>query len=182
MKKTTLSSLLLVMGWLSVQSIFAAEPPVGVSVAEGMSRMPSPLNIVNWKQDSIEYYRLMFDPTAVGANLPAVSVSGGTAFGFKGYLTEPAEINGECELNLAAVIAAERLGLTMTNLYGYNWVQMGENWFNSSAGIYRLRPVDSAGILDGGIYGVWPMALGYMFADLHGGDQPLRGGQLDRAD
>ena len=153
----------------------AAEPPVGVPVMEGMHRLPNPLDIPNWRQDTIDDYQLLFDPNATGRNLPAVAVSGGTAFGIKGYLTTNApEISGEAECNLGALVGAERLGLSMTNLYGYNWVQMGKNWFNSSAGIYRLRPGDSAGILDGGIYGIWPMALGYMFADLHTDDPVIR--------
>lgn len=139
---------------LTVGRAIASEPLVAVSIADGMHRLPNPLHLINWKQDATDYYRMIFDPNATGACFPAVAVSGGTAFGFKGYLSEPAEISGECELNLSAVIAAEGLGLSMTNLYGYNWVQMGKNWFNSNAGFYRLRPWDSGGQLDGGIYGV----------------------------
>ncbi len=168
---------------LAAGLVFAAEPPVAVPVAEPMHPLPNPLDMVNWKQNSADYYRMLFDPHAVGRNLPAVAVSSnGTAFGINGYLvTNAPEINGEAENNLGALVGAELLGLNMKSLYGFNWDLMGANWFSSSAGMYVLRPSQSAGQLNGGIYGIWPMALGYMYGSLHSADPVIRSQMLSQS-
>ncbi len=160
----------------------AMETQVDIPLVTQMNRLPSPLNIPNWKQDALDYSQFIFDPTVTGTNMPVVNVVG-QDFAFPGYL-QPFGVNGrtstdvtstEAMTSVAPVIAAEMLGMDMKTYKGLNWVQSCKRWFNSGAGFRGLysdgpNQSGSGGYLDPGIYGYWPMAIGMMLTDRHRND------------
>ena len=168
-------------GVLAVTLASAMEPQVNVPLVTQMNRLPSPLNIPNWKQDALDYSQFIFDRTVTGSNMPAVQVSG-QDFAFPGYLypygpyrASNDVYNTEAMTSVAPVIAAELLGMDMTTYKGLNWVQSCKRWFDPGFGphgLYRDGPSQTGGggLLNGGGYGYWPMALGMMLTDRHRSD------------
>ncbi|MCX6877464.1 MAG: PA14 domain-containing protein [Verrucomicrobia bacterium] len=160
----------------------AMETQVDIPLVTQMNRLPSPLNIPNWKQDALDYSQFIFDPTVTGTNMPVVNVVG-QDFAFPGYL-QPFGENGrtstdvnstEAMTSVAPVIAAELLGMDMKTYKGLNWVRSCKRWFNPGAGyrgLYSDGPNQSGsgGYLDPGIYGYWPMAIGMMLTARHRDD------------
>ena len=174
--------------WFAAASVVACgvaaamETQVDIPLVTQMNRLPSPLNIPNWKQDALDYSQFIFDPTVTGTNIPVVNVVG-QDFAFPGYL-QPFGVNGrtstdvtstEAMTSVAPVIAAELLGMDMKTYKGLNWVQSCKRWFNPGAGFRGLysdgpNQSGSGGYLDPGIYGYWPMAIGMMLTDRHRND------------
>ena len=160
----------------------AMEPQLDIPLVTKMNRLPSPLNIPNWKQDALNYSQFIFDPTVTGSNMPVVNVVG-QDFALPGYL-QPLGVNGrtsndvnstEAMTSVAPVIAAEMLGMDMTTYKGLNWMQSCKRWFDPGCGahgLYRDGPNQSGGggYLNPAIYGYWPMAIGMMLTDRHRND------------
>jgi len=160
----------------------AMETQVDIPLVTQMNRLPSPLNIPNWKQDALDYSQFIFDPAVTGTNMPVVNVVG-QDFAFPGYL-QPLGVNGrtstdvtstEAMTSVAPVIAAELLGMDMKTYKGLNWVQSCKRWFNPGAGLCGLysdgpNQSGSGGYLNPAIYGHWPMAIGMMLTDRHRND------------
>ena len=133
----------------------AMEPQLDIPLVTKMNRLPSPLNIPNWKQDALNYSQFIFDPTVTGSNMPVVNVVG-QDFALPGYL-QPLGVNGrtsndvnstEAMTSVAPVIAAEMLGMDMTTYKGLNWVQSCKRWFDPGCGahgLYRDGPNQSGG-------------------------------------
>jgi hypothetical protein len=145
---------------------------------DSMPRIPQPLRIIDWKQTARDYYRLVFDPAAIGPNLPAVDVAADrTCFGFPAYLTpgrKPNPRGGEAITCLAGVVGAQLVGLDMKTYQGVDWAQACNHWFDSADGVYQDRIGQSGGIVSHVIYGYWPLALGVMLADANRDDPDYR--------
>jgi hypothetical protein len=140
-----------------------AEPQVSIPWVEQMPRVPDPLHVIDWRQTAVDYYRVVFNPAAAGANLPAVDVSPDkTSFAFPAYLTpgrKRAVSGGEAITCLGGMAGAQLVGLDMHRLYGIDWAADGKRWFEPKAGIFRDHIGQRSGIVSHVIYGYWPLAL-----------------------
>lgn len=156
----------------------AAEPQVSIPWVEQMPRVPRPLHVIDWKQAAADYYRLVFDPAAKGANLPAVDVSAdGSSFAFPAYLSprrKHAADTGEAITCIGGVAGAQLVGLDMRRLHDVNWEADCKRWFDPRAGIFRDHIGQRGGIVSHVIYGYWPMTLGVMISDLNRDDPGYR--------
>jgi hypothetical protein len=159
-------------------SAIAAEPQIDIPWVAKMPRLPQPLHVIDWKQTAADYYRLAFDPSANGRNLPAVDVSGDRKhFGCPAYLTpgrKPAVNNGEAITCLAGVAGAQLVGLDMRAYQGVDWAADCRRWFDEVDGVYQDRIGQRGGNVSHVIYGYWPLTLGAMITDLNREDPEYR--------
>lgn len=147
--------------------IVADEPQVVSARVERMPRLPRPLNLIDWREASRRYYRLVFDPRAEGPGLPAVTLSAdGKHFGFDPYLTpdRKRDPRGEAHACVLGVVGASLVGLDMTALHGIDWATPTIEWFDTQTGIWSNRP-GSGRAIGHVVYEYWPLVIGTLMAD-----------------
>ena len=156
---------------LAGSTAMAAQTQIDIPWVDKMPRLPKPLHVIDWKQAAADYYRLVFDPSAIGRNLPAVEVSVDRAgFAFPAYLTpgrKPSVNGGEAIACLAGVAGAQLMGLDMKTYQDVNWVQGCKRWFDDTDGIYQDHVGQRGGVISHVVYGYWPLALGVILGDVN---------------
>lgn len=100
-----------------------------------MPNLPEPFSMRDWEQVARDYDAFYFNLSKTGTYLPLTTIDtnnwGGTTrdvFKSPAYVGQP---TGDEAINtMAAVLSATLVGINKSDQYGYNWVEMCENWFN----------------------------------------------------
>lgn len=182
-RPATLIALLAFYAW-PCRGAHAAEPQIAVARVEQMPRVPEPLHLIDWKKTAREYYTVLFNPQLKGPGLPAVNLSDDRKhFGFDSYLVaqRSRRPTGEAQACLVPVVGANMLGLDMAHLYGMNWIDPTEEWFDPQTGIWANRPHSGRKIAHV-IYEYWPLAIGTLLADAFPKDERFNAHLIQQAD
>ncbi|REE78653.1 hypothetical protein A8990_12550 [Paenibacillus taihuensis] len=147
-----------------------------------MPNIPSPFEMRDWKQASIDYDALVFDFEAKGDFLPLIwwdTTQHNTpraTFGLPSYVGFEKKGNGHEAINcVTAVLGATLSGIDKSSQNGHNWVEMCESYFNTDNGEQLF--LNRTGERSGGSfwYEIYPHLLAYGLAYYYPGV-----GRLDR--
>ena len=159
---------------------------VAIHRVDSMPDMPESYQMIDWKQKARDFDRFVFDWNNKSQTGPLIWLDNAhrnidqTTFGLYTAINDirqgPKANHGEFHesLNsLAAVLGAGLVGIDKTNLDGYNYVKMLQNYFNSDTGwnIVMNNTTSSVGMEGGGYgrdwwYDVLPNALYYAVCDV----------------
>ncbi|MCF6269114.1 MAG: T9SS type A sorting domain-containing protein [Melioribacteraceae bacterium] len=127
---------------------------IDIARVELMPNIPSPYEMLDWKQITIGYDSLLFDLNAVGQYLPLAFINTNTinypahnSFGLHSYVGTNYPQNGEAINIIPAVVGATLTGVDKSNQFGKNWVLMSEEYFNNrpSEDVYLNSPNSTSG-------------------------------------
>jgi Concanavalin A-like lectin/glucanases superfamily len=135
-----------VVGLLALSEAVVSQQ-IHVPTIDNMPAFPKPYQMRDWKRVAIGYDSMAFNPNLRGTYLPLVLTPLGPvnypqdpAFGMYTAVGPTASTGTAEAINcIPAVVGASLVGVDKTNQFGYNWVKMCEQWFNSANGqdIYK---------------------------------------------
>lgn len=132
--------------------IFAQQ--INIPRVEQMPNIPSPYEMLDWKQITIGYDSLLFDLNAVGQYLPLAFINTNTinypahnSFGLHSYVGTNYPQNGEAVNIIPAVVGATLAGIDKSDQFNKNWVEMCEEYFNKrpAEDVYLNSPNSTSG-------------------------------------
>ena len=125
---------------------------ININRINQMPNIPSPYEMIDWKQITINYDNFVFDFNLSGQYLPLIWFNTNTinypnhnSFGLHTVVGTPFPGSAEAINLLPAVISASLVGLDKSDQNGYNWVLMSEEYFNKQNGadVYLNHPTGS---------------------------------------
>lgn len=125
---------------------------ININIINKMPNIPSPYEMIDWKQITINYDNFVFDFNLSGQYLPLIWFNTNTinypnhnSFGLHTVVGTPFPGSAEAINLLPAVISASLVGLDKSDQNGYNWVLMSEEYFNKQNGadVYLNHPTGS---------------------------------------
>ena len=125
---------------------------ININSINQMPNIPSPYEMIDWKQITINYDNFVFDFNLSGQYLPLIWFNTNTinypnhnSFGLHTVVGTPFPGSAEAINLLPAVISASLVGLDKSDQNGYNWVLMSEEYFNKQNGadVYLNHPTGS---------------------------------------
>jgi hypothetical protein len=162
LRPAILSVFLAVLTFAAVNSVCADQ--LVIPCVQRMPRLPDPLVVRDWSQVASRYYELLLNPSTSLDGHPLVVVDTlNKQFGMPAFVG--GQPDNEAFTCLAAVIGAKLVGLDLTNLNGFDYVQSAKQWYDPKYGIYRHSPSQRGQpVIHSGIYGYWAAAQGLTLA------------------
>ena len=147
---------------------------VQVDRIEQMPAIPEPYIIRNWDEVAHNYDSMVFNLQSIGQYLPLVSVNNSginypnhESAAMVSYVGKVLGNSAEAINYLPSLIGATLSGVDKSNQFGYNWVLMGEDFFNKrpQENIYLNHPSANSGV--DWWYETMPNAFFYQLYDLY---------------
>ena len=160
---------------LMAASLGAQPGQIAIPRIDQMPDLPTPFNVRDWKQVTLDYDNFVYNPALTGDYLPLLykEDSGPNypelpVFGLPSYVGSNNPKGGEAINVLPSIIGATLAGIDKSNQNGNNWVLWSQNYFNRANGqnIYLNAPKTSSG--NDWWYDVMPNVYFYQLYDLYG--------------
>jgi chitodextrinase len=162
-------------------SIEAQVPQIDVNRIEMMPNQPSPFNVRDWAEVTMQYDSFIYDINKTGQYLPLINLqpSGinypeNPAFGLHTYIGTNNPQGKEGINILPSLVGATLVGIDKSNQYGQNWILMSQDFFNRNSDelLYLNNPGASSG--NDWWYDMMPNIYFYQLYELYpdlGGDE-----------
>lgn len=185
LKAILLLTLITFVGCDSVQTVKVSQ--VSIHRVDGMPNQPTPYEMLDWKEKTINFDKYVFDFNATGEYLPLIWIDSAkrnidqNTFGLFTVIGDVRQGHGrnngefhEALASMGALMSAGLVGIDKTDQDGFNYVKMVQNYFNSDTGwnIMMNNTNPKVALLGGGYgrdwwYDVFPNVLYYAICDLY---------------
>ncbi len=139
-----------------------------------MPNQPAPYNVRDWREVALQYDSFVYNLNKTGQYLPLVYLNPAginypqyPSFRQHTYVGTNSPFGNEAINVLPSLVGASLVGVDKSNQFGYNWLQMSQDFFNKANGenIY----LNNAGASSGGDwwYDLMPNVYFYQLYDLY---------------
>lgn len=163
---------------LVAAAAMAGAAQVAIPRIEMMPNVPSPLTIPDWRAKALAYDALVFNRNATGTYLPAIWAdttrvnSAQNGFGLPSYIGSTSQTRGaahEAVTCLGSILGGTYAGIDKRAQDGYNYVLMGQNYYNTRNGQNLVLNNTSTTSGNTFWYEIWPHILFYSLEDRYQG-------------